>query len=65
VIVSAIGAESKKEERDMNERPLTFIGIIVAVLAGVFQLASLIPNLIPFLVIASIILIGLGVVTGR
>lgn len=46
-------------------RPLTIIGIIIAVLAGIFQIASLIPALIPLLMCLAIILIGIGSVTGQ
>jgi len=41
------------------------IGLILAVLAGIFHYATLIPNLIIVLTLLSIICIGIGSLTGK
>lgn len=46
-------------------RYITLLGIVLAVLAAVFQLVSLLPSAVLFLVIAAIILIGIGSITGQ
>jgi len=39
--------------------------VIVAVLAGVFSIAAIIPNLVPLLICLAIVLVGVGVLTGQ
>lgn len=47
------------------ERIFTLIGIILAVLVIVFQLATILVAYIPIVLGIAIILIGMGVITGR
>jgi len=48
----------------MANRYLTLLGIILAVLALVFQLASIIPGSVLLILAAAVILIGVGNLTG-
>jgi phosphatidylserine synthase len=46
-------------------RYLTMLGIVLAVLAAVFQLANILTSAIILILIAAVILIGVGVITGQ
>jgi hypothetical protein len=47
------------------DRIVTILGIILAVLAAVFSLASLVTAFVPLMLAAAVVLVGVGVVTGR
>ena len=47
------------------DRPVTLIGIVLAILVLIFQLASILSAFVPILLVVAVILIGVGVVIGR
>lgn len=46
-------------------RYITLLGIILAVLALIFQLAGILASSVLLIAIAAIIVIGIGVITGQ
>ena len=47
------------------QRHLTLLGVILAVLAIVFQLASIIPGSVLLILCVAVILVGVGSLTGQ
>lgn len=46
-------------------RYITLLGVILAVLALIFQLAGILSSAIVLILIAAVIVIGVGVITGQ
>jgi phosphatidylserine synthase len=46
-------------------RYITLLGVILAVLALIFHLASILTSAVLLIVIAAVIVIGIGVITGQ
>jgi len=45
-------------------RYLTLLGVVLAILALIFQLGSFMASAVIFLLCAAVVLIGIGVITG-